>query len=293
MNTILMTILLWLSLAPVVLAHPEYVKPTGASGCTACHNDNYGNGFKAGVLAAAYSSDGLIEGLKDYIDDYNDAQEDENTNPVLSPINEQWDVTVGEAPLLIPLRVYDDEHDDFVIHGSSPSGYSWSKIYLDSLTELPSVDYRWSPKAGQANKTYTVSFYAQEKGSGRSLKSNTVTATVRVWSARTSATKQVSQFRLQTAQWSANKLTLSGVVIFKTSVTSAQRAAALTALTMTLVSNSGKVISAPTKLTPIANGAWQKTLGLTRGQVPCSIRLNYEGLNASRLVKQAPSTCIK
>jgi hypothetical protein len=294
MNKISLFMVLWLGMASAAFAHPEYMKPTGASDCTACHNDKFGNGFKPGVLAAAYSSEGgLIAGLKHFIEEQEEEEEEEDSSPILSPINNQWNVTVGEAPLLIPLRVYDDENDSFVIHGSAPSGYRLSNVYTDEASELPSIDYEWRPTTSQANKIYTVSFYAQETGSSRSLKSNTITASVRVWSARTSATKNVSQFIVQNAQWTASQLILTGKVIFKATVTAAQRTAALNTLLMTLQSGSGKVIGSPLKLKLSTDGSWRRAIPLTGVQVPCSIRLNYEGLNAIRTVKQSPTTCVK
>ncbi len=48
-------------------ARPEYVAPTGASGCTDCHVNNSGSGYKTGVITAYYSSSNRMVGLKNYI----------------------------------------------------------------------------------------------------------------------------------------------------------------------------------------------------------------------------------
>jgi hypothetical protein len=49
------------------LARPEYVAPTGATGCTDCHYNNSGSGFKSGVITAYYSSSNHLAGLTNYI----------------------------------------------------------------------------------------------------------------------------------------------------------------------------------------------------------------------------------
>lgn len=268
------------------LAHTEYVAPTGARGCIDCHTSPAGGaGYKPGVLEAFAS--GGIAGLKAFI------QASADTKPVIHPINSKWDVTVGETPILIPLHVSDTENDTFAIHGSAPAGYSLSKQYIDSASNLPTVDYKWKPTAAQANKVYTVSFYAKETGTGRTLASNTVTAKIQVWPARVSATKNVSQFALQGAQWKSNKLTLAGQVIFKAGMTSAQRSATIANLRMSVMSAKGVIISSPLLLTPQANGNWSKTLPLTASQVPCNIKVVYEGLKSTRAVSLAPSTCVQ
>lgn len=275
--------------SPDVLARPEYVQPTGAAGCTSCHYDTLGSGFKPGVLAAAQSPQGLIAGLSAFL---HPTTTTPDTKPFLHPINTKWDITVGEVPLIIPLQVTDAENDTFELHGSAPQTYTVSKVYLSN--NIPTINFTFTPSAAQANKVLPVSFYVVETGAGRTLSSNTVTATIQVWPARTSATKNVSQFALQGAQWKNNVLTLSGKVVYKSSLTAQQRTAAMANLTMSLTSGSGVVISPPVKLTPAASGYWQKNISLSATAVPCGIKLNYEGLQAARIVSLAPAaSCIK
>ena len=271
-----------------VSARPQYVIPTGAAGCASCHLDSLGGrGWKPGVLAAF--DQGGIAGLKAFLNPV----ANNNTAPVLHPINNQWDVTVGEAALVIPLQVTDKENDTFSLHGSAPTGYKVSPVTSTAPSNIPTINLSWTPTAAQANKNYTLSLYVQETGVGRTLKSNTVTANIHVWSARVSATKNISQFIVQSAQWKANQLAIAGQVIFKPKLTAAKRSAALKALTLEVKSNSGLVIGQPLKLTVDANGNWQKNLALTASEVPCLVKLNYEGLNAARTVQLAPSTCVK
>lgn len=263
-------------------AYPEYVAPTGAAGCTSCHNDNYGNGFKAGILAAF--EQGGLAGLKVFL--HPAAPKD--TKPVIRPINSKWDITVGETPLVIPLKVYDAEKDSFALHGTAPTGYTLSNVYIDSASKLPTIDFKWAPTADQASKLYLLSVYASETGAGRTLSSSAVKTVIQVWPARTSASRNVSQFMLQSAQWKSGKLNLIGSLAFKTGLSDAQRAAALANLTMSVKSADGYTISPPVKLAPQANGNWYKSLSLTGVEkVPCMIKLEYEGLKVARTVSLA------
>lgn len=277
-------------LAGTALAREEYVDPTGAKGCTDCHKDDLGNGYLPGVLEASASPLGLFEGLREFL--RKGAAQSSNTAPVLHPINAKWDVTVGETPLVIPLQVTDKEDDSFTLHGSAPSGYSSSKVYVKN--NLPTIDFSWRPTAAQANKSYPVSLYVQETGDGSPLKSNTITATIQVWPARNSKTKNVAQFMLQGAQWKNKALTLNGQLTFKSNLSSAQLKTALSSLSMTVTSASGKIISQPVKLSANNTGSWTKTFTLGANETPCTVKVSYEGLNAARPVSQAPSsTCVK
>jgi len=291
MNKNLLVTALWaaatVGVATDAQAHSQYVVPTGAAGCTSCHYDNNGSGFKPGVLAAAASPLGKIAGLKAFLHPVA-----ADTKPVLHPINPKWDVTVGEAPLVISLQVSDAENDTFALHGSAPTGYTLSSAYIKN--NLPTVDLKWAPTAAQAGKVYPLSVYVQETGTGRTLSSNTVAANIQVWPARVSTTKNVSQFSMQGAQWKNNTLTLNGQVIFKSTVTAAQRATALKNLTLSITSASGVIISKPLKLFPQPTGNWSKSITLTASEVPCLVKLSYEGLRAARLVSLAPAaSCLK
>jgi hypothetical protein len=277
----------WLAfaLATEVSARPAYVEAAGASACTDCHLSPFGgDGWKPGVLDA-FDNNG-IQGLRDFL------AAKKNTPPRLSAINPKWDVTVGELPLTIPLQVTDKEDDTFSVHGTAPKGYTTSKVYIRN--NLPTVDFTWRPTAAQANKTYPLKLFVRETGAGRTLESNTVTANVQVWPARNSSTKNVSLFMLQSAQWRNNRLNLSGQLQFKANLSAAQRTAALGNLTMSITSPSGAVISQPIRLAPGTNGTWTRAFNLNANEVPCSVRVSYEGLRAARQVNSAPAgTCVK
>ncbi len=279
-------------------AWPSYVQLTGAKDCASCHITAQGNGYLPGILAAARSPQGTIEGLKAFLREAGIIEEEEqevtkpNTAPVLHPINAKWDVTVGEQPLIVPLQVSDKEDDTFALHGSAPSGYSTSRIY--SKNNLATIDFRWSPTAAQANKNYFINVYVQETGEGRNLKSNLISANIQVWPARESPTKHVGQFLLQRAQWSSNNLSLSGQLNFKKSISPALRRKALANLTMGITSASGIAISQAVKLKPDKNGSWTSTFTLGAGETPCVVKVSYEGLIAARPVSQAlAGICVK
>jgi hypothetical protein len=276
------------------IAFPEYVIPTGASGCTDCHLNDKGEGYKPGILDAAK---GGLAGLKAFLHPAPVTSGD--TKPALLPINAQWDVTVGDAPLVIPLVVFDAEDDAFTVNMSIPAtalatkGAVLSQEHIDVQSNLPVIDFKWSPTTVQAGKAYTVNFTAQEKGTKRTLLSNSVTATINVWPTRSTNTKHVKQFKVQRAQWSNNTLNLTGVVVFKDTLTAAQRKMALNTLTLKMRSNSGLAVGSASHLTIDANGNWKKTVPFKVSNVPCTIKLNYEGLNATSPVKLAPKTCLQ
>ncbi len=284
-------------LASNAFAWPSYVQLTGAKDCASCHITAQGNGYLPGILAAARSSQGVIEGLKAFLREAGIIEEEQevtkpNTAPVLHPINAKWDVTVGEQPLIVPLQVSDKEDDTFALHGSAPSGYSTSRIY--SKNNLATIDFRWSPTAAQANKNYFINVFVQETGDGRNLKSNLISANIQVWPARESQTKQVGQFLLQAAQWKGENLNLSGQLFFKKSISPALRRKALSTLTMEITSASGIPISQAVKLKPNNKGSWTSTLTLGAGETPCVVKVSYEGLIAARPVSQAlAGTCVK
>lgn len=281
-------------LAGDVFAWPSYVQPTGAKSCESCHQSSQGNGYLPGILEAARSPLGKIAGLKAFINKTQVEEEVEkpNTAPVLHPINTKWDITVGEAPLIVPFQVSDKEEDDFILLGSMPSGISTSQVY--NKNNLPTIDLKWSPTAAQANKNYFINVYAQETGDGRALKSNLISANIQVWPARNTKTKFISQFIVQGAQWQSDTLTLSGQLIFKRGLSPANRRKALSSLAMDITSASGASISQAVKLTLGKNGSWTNIFTLNANETPCIIRASYEGLNAARPVSQAPfATCVK
>jgi hypothetical protein len=279
-------------------SYPAYVAPTSASGCTSCHNDNYGYGFKSGILAAF--EQGGLAGLKNFLhpvvvnpvdpdpededdsdsDDDTDPIEPVNTKPVIRSINSKWDITVGEAPLVIPIKVYDAETNSFDLHGTAPVGYSFSAVYLDNVTKLPTSDFIWSPSVTQANKSYLLNIYAHE--TDRDVSSSPVRTIVQVWPARESSTKNISQLQLTGAQLKNGKLNLAGTLSYRSGLTEAQKAVIQATLVMSVKDLMGNTINTPVKILPQANGNWYKTLTLTGKKIPCTIKLEYEGLRVSR-----------
>jgi hypothetical protein len=121
-----------------------------------------------------------------------------------------------------------------------------------------------------------------------------VTANITVWPARKTVTQNVSQFKIQRAQWHNNALNLAGAVVFKSTLSAAQRKAVLKSLSLKMRSNSGFGVGAASRLTVDANGNWKKTVSLKGSAVPCTVKLEYEGLNVTSPVKLAPKkTCLQ
>lgn len=268
------------------VAQAVWVEQTGAKDCLSCHLSISGGGARIPAADAAYDSGG-VPGLAEYIRSLNN-----NTKPKLNSVNPEWNVTVGELPLKIPLQVSDAENDPFTITGTIPlTNYTLSDVRIDNKTNLPTIDLQWTPTAAFANKSIKLSLYAKETVE-QPLSSNTVSTTIHVWPARTSNTKLVSQFILQGAAWRSNKLALTGQLFFKAGVSAAERAAALKVLQMNILSKNGFVITDPVMLSPDSNGKWSKTLTLTAGETPCIVKLGYEGFNAIRSVNPAPPACI-
>ncbi|MEY4768296.1 MAG: hypothetical protein RL637_935, partial [Pseudomonadota bacterium] len=149
-------------------AKPEYVVPTGAKTCDQCHLDNFGSGYKSGVLQAAASPLGKMAGLTAYIKSLSTPVTPiitgANTKPVIHPVNAEWNVTVGESTLLIPIRVSDAEDDNVILQGSVPLGAVASAFKPDTQTNLPMTYLRWTPTASQAGKIYNVSVTVKETG---------------------------------------------------------------------------------------------------------------------------------
>lgn len=295
-----------------VLAQASYVFPAGALGCADCHVGTGKQTFVPGILETFPIDQSLsvLDKMK-AIHALTDAQRAPafatikamlnppatavDTNPVVHPVNSKWDVTVGEAPLVIPVYVSDAENDAFDTHGN---GLTVSPIAIDNATGLPKFTLTWSPTATQAGYTYPVTIFVKEteRSAGRILTSNTVLTKVKIWPARANAaTAQVSQFVLQAAKWKKNTLNLEGQIVFKSTVTAAQQAAALATLSMTLTtSKTATPVGSPMPLTVDATGKWKQAIPLNATQVPCSVVADYEGLKAERPVLSAPrATCLK
>jgi hypothetical protein len=281
-----------LSTATNAWSQSAYVAPTGAKSCYDCHLST--GGFKPEVVAAVNASTSYNDKIA-RLTAYIQTLYAPDTKPVLHPVNVKWNITVGEVPLSIPFVVSDAENDTFNIHGSVATGMTVSAITTNTVSQLPTCNLKWTPTAAQAGKNYPVSIYVKETGTGRTLASNTVATSVKVWPARANAaTAKVKQFSVLSAQWKSGMLKLTGQVLFKSTVTAAQRTTALANLRLNIKSQSGKVIGSPLALSPTSTGNWTKSLSLTASQVPCMAVSDYEGLKAERGVNLAPATtCVK
>ncbi len=224
-----------------------------------------------------------------------------NTKPVLNKVNSQWDIEVGKT-LSIPLSVDDKEEDVFALsYTSSPtfSGGTFSAVRTDSNTQLPTVDFQWTPTTLQANKSYKVTFTAKETNTTQKLSSNAVSVTVRVLPATTAQNTAVSKLVLSTATWNSTtqKITLTGKVTLNSSLTTQQKASFLAQkfdLTVRKgTTATGLVVGIPVALKLSSTGSWTATVSAPKASVPCSITAEYQGKTASRTVTRAPSTCKK
>jgi hypothetical protein len=293
-------------------AQASYAFPAGALGCADCHRGSGKRDFYPGILEAfpvdqslsvaekivaihALTNEERAPGLAAIKALLNPPATSPDTNPVVHPINKQWDVTVGEAPLEIPVYVSDEEDDAFNTLGN---GLTVSPVTVDNATGLSKFTLSWSPTETQAGQTYPVKIFVKEseRSAGRILVSNSKVVKVRVWPARANAeTAQVGQFALQSAKWKNNKLDMKGLVMFKEGVTAAQKATALANLTMSLTTDKkGVSVGTPLPLTLNKKGNWSVSIPMDANQVPCSVVADYEGLKASRNVIAAPrKTCLK
>lgn len=285
-----------MSLSNTVAAQPTFAKALGVFPvCTGCHftQDGGGDNLKP-EAAAAFASGGLRPGLENFLKSLVT-----DTKPVLHPIDNQWNVQVGEAPLSIPLIVSDKEADKFIMQlsnaskATAPKGYSFSKPYTVSGLNLPAIDFKWAPKPAQKNRNYTAVFVAKET-TGSKLSSNTVTANIFVWPPRTASAKNViSQLNIDSAKWNGKALVINGRIGFKSKVSAVAQKLALKTLRLNLKSNSGVIVGTPLTLRPNAKLAWTNTIVLPATQVPCLLKAEYEGLRTARTVKPVPKGCLK
>ncbi len=275
--------------------YPQFQTYTNASDCTSCHQDNYGHGFKTGVLAE-FEDKGLA-GLKDFVNAnlqqaviFNNTVtlpntvSLPNTPPEIRPINSKWDVTVGEAPLIIPFTINDTEQNQVVLHGSAPTGASFSKVYIDKVTQLPTINFIWSPTPEQAKKQFALNVFAEEIDASPALRSSSIKTVIQVWAARNSATKNIKRFSLFSAEVINNTLKLSGNIQFQANLSNAQRSTLLKKLSMSVKTSKDKLISPALKLTINAKGDWFKSISLAKTTPPCIVKLEYEYLKSARPV---------
>lgn len=277
----------------------EFADALGVSGqCTLCHTSPDG-GLATLKPAArtAFDEGGIKPGLENFLKSLvTDAK------PQILPIDNEWNAQIGELPLSIPLIINDEEKSGFVMElagvapSLAPKSFSFSKLYLEATKKRPTIDFKWTPASKQRITKYTVSFRANETiDNGSKQFSNLVKTTIFLWPARPVSSKNViERFVVSSAKWGANKMTLTGNIVFKKSATTAARTTALKTLRLNLKSNNGVVTGSPVLLTPnVKTGVWTKTFALTGAQVPCLVKAEYEKLMVARTVKSAPATCKK
>jgi hypothetical protein len=224
-----------------------------------------------------------------------------DAKPVILPIDTEWNVQIGEVPLSIPLIIDDEEKSGFLIDltSSSPTltdkSYGFSKLYLEPIKKRPTIDFKWAPTAKQKLAKYSVTFRANEiADNGIKQFSAPIKTNVYVWPPRPVSSKNViSQFIISKANWVANTLTLNGNISFKKTASPSARTAALKTLKLQVKSNSGVNLGSPITLKPTAKGIWSSKVTLSRTQVPCIIKADYEKLIAARTVSGLVGVCKK
>ncbi len=207
-----------------------------------------------------------------------------NTKPVLNSVTQQWDIEAGQL-LTIPLSVKDAEQDEFMITGSV-TGSTFSQVYPNAGTLLPTIDFQWTPTATQVNKIYTITFMAKETKTVQKLASNKVSVRIRVWPAGNRDAASVNKLNVSTSVWKAGTLTLTGNVVLNSLLTTAERQTFIAKkLDLTVINGKNAtngVIIGTVPLTLDKKGNWSVSLAVA--QAPCDITLQYEGQNASRTV---------
>lgn len=221
--------------------------------------------------------------------------------PVILPIDNEWNVQIGEEALSIPLIIDDEEAGGFLMDltAATPAvvnkSYSFSKLYLEPIRKRPTINFKWTPSAKQKPTKYSLVFRANEIiDDGSKQFSVPIKTNVYVWPARPVSSKNVvSQFIVNKANWATNGLTLSGSINFKKTTTPAARVETLKTLRLQVKSNTGTLLGLPIILKPTAKGAWSSKLTLSRTQVPCIIKADYEKLIAARTVSGLVGMCKK
>ena len=204
----------------------------------------------------------------------------ENTKPVLNKVATQWDVSVGET-LKIPLSVQDAEQDEFKMIASK-TGTKFSAVYTDEKTQLPTVDFLFTPTAKDVNTILTFSFQAKETKTTQKLMSNKVSIRVRVWATSDRNEASVKSLKVSTSALKNGKLNLSGAIQLNNLLTTAERKKFIANKFDLTVTDLDGVILATTPLTLSSTGNWSISLPIK--SVRCEIVLEYQGQKASRSI---------
>lgn len=278
-----------------VSAQPQYAAKLGAD-CGVCHATSSGGGGIKKAAMDAFIAGGVIPGLKNFVNSSKSAPLPTNTKPVISSIALEWDAEADQA-LTIPLSVTDAEQDAFQISGKLPSGSSLSTEYTAN-NGLPTVDFKWTPTAAQANKTYTVTLTAKETSTAQKLSSLPVTAKVRVWPAGNRDQAYISKFIVSTTKWTVGNLTLKGKVIFNTLVTAAEKTTLLNRTDWTVnitqgTTGTGTAISSLQPITLDKGGNWTLSNISLVAPFSCNATVGFEGKMAARKITGAPKDCLK
>lgn len=277
-----MTLLLLAGLADAA-ATEQIMRENNAPSCASCHTQGQ------------YSKSEGKAGLKAFLDARAKAETAYRLKhrPTISPIAMTWDINAGQS-LSIPLSVSDPEQDTFHITGTVPSGSILTKE-TTAANGLPTVFFKWTPTAAQANKSYALKFVAKETASAKKLASAAVTATVRVWPADGKEPAYISQLLVASSRWAAEKLTLKGSMTPNKMLTASEKSQLLarTDFTATLSQGStglGALIAhVPIKF--MANGNWTLPDIPLAAPFACQITIVVANVKATRAIAGAEKEC--
>jgi hypothetical protein len=215
-----------------------------------------------------------------------------NTKPVLNAVSTQWDARVGQL-MRIPLTVYDAQQDDFKLTGEK-NGAKFSSVYISPQTLLPTVDFEWTPTKTQAGKTFNFSFIAKETTTKTFYTSNQVNVSINVWQGTEQTNTLISRFNVGVVAWRAGQLFLQGNLVFDESMNSSERDTFFLQEYEINLANAKKTneILESHPLIIDKNGDWYLTIPMDATQVPCKLRMIYQGLQSLRTVSGAPVSCL-
>lgn len=203
-----------------------------------------------------------------------------NTNPVLNKVATQWDAKVGEA-FKIPLSVQDAEQDEFKMLASK-LGVKFSKVYTDTNSQLPTIDFLWTPTTKDINKITTLTFQAKETKTTPALMSNKVSVRIRVWAAGDRNAASITKLNVSTSTFKSGKLNLSGSVVFNNLLTALERKNFIAQKLNLTVSDTSGVVLGTTILKLDAKGNWTTSMPVVSSA--CNIVVEFEGQQAARTV---------
>jgi len=305
--TVTSVLVLAAGLGPLAADANEAIKAkVGATVCEDCHfgSQNYTGLFPE--VKAAYgeqrippapseslgnaADDGVVAAMKSILGLDAPPGSCGSAKPELDSISASWDAEVGQR-LNIPVSAVDCDDDAIAVRATrQPPGASLSAAAIDPVTRKWTATFTWTPAAAQVNKAYAVSFRAAETETVAHQSSKPRKVTIRVWPAGGPESSSVSSVLVSRAQWKAGpgQLLVKGKVILNKLLTPVERQAMLRQ-SLTLMTNDSTAIGAPVSLK--RSGTWSAKLGLSEGEVPCTVVADFSGKKGSRDVKSPPTHC--